>query len=190
MNLKSIIDPINDAYGIQQVPSEWECFLGHVQKIRPNVVLEIGTAGGGSALCLSYFSNCIITVDVKSPKNKNVFNAIRNRCELHFVKLDSGSKKCMRQIIHFLNGRTVDLLIIDGSHYYRDAKRDFHRFSKLMSNNGTIAIHDIANTAYHRKLKCKVYKLWDEIKGDYNSFEISNNEWGGFGIITLPKLLT
>ena len=78
----------------------------------------------------------------------------------------------------------MDLLLIDGEHTYRGAKRDFNRFSQFVAPGGTIALHDIVDSKYHRKLKCKVFKFWDEIKNNNQSFEIIKTNWGGIGVVT------
>jgi len=59
----------------------------------------------------------------------------------------------------------IDYLHIDGDHSYEGVKKDFELYSKIMSENGIITIHD-TDQKYHDTLIVP-----DNQKGDFNSFD-------------------
>ena len=183
MDIQNMVKQVMGKYKLQQHPIEWIQFLEYVEKLQPKVILEIGIASGASTLCLSHFTDCIIGVDCCVPKKQKVYKEIRRNCEFHFVQHDTNYQKCISAVEKFLDARQIDLLFIDGEHSYRGAKRDFNKFTKFLKPNGVVALHDIANSAYHRGMGCKVYRFWDELKNKYESTEISVTDWGGIGII-------
>ena len=65
----------------------------------------------------------------------------------------------MKSLKKKLGGRSIDILFIDGGHFYADIKRDFEDYGPLC--NGIIAIHDIEQKAH---MKCDVKFYWHELK--------------------------
>lgn len=74
----------------------------------------------------------------------------------------------------------IDYLHIDGDHSYEGVKKDFDLYSKILSDNGIVSIHD-TDLSYHNE-----YIVTKDIKEKYNqSFEgpnkfvseIDTNEW-------------
>jgi hypothetical protein len=61
---------------------------------------------------------------------------------------------------------TIDLLHIDGSHIYGDVKTDFTSWLPKLTANGIILFHDVIL----RDRGFGVWKLWDEIAREDNSF--------------------
>ncbi len=67
---------------------------------------------------------------------------------------------------HFEDG-SVDLLHIDGQHFYDDIKRDFESWRPKLSSRGVVLFHD-TNV---RERGFGVFQFWSEIKGDHPSLE-------------------
>lgn len=61
---------------------------------------------------------------------------------------------------------TIDLLHIDGTHTYGDVKTDFESWLPKLSPNGIILLHDVML----RDRGFGVWKLWEEITREHNSF--------------------
>lgn len=65
-------------------------------------------------------------------------------------------------------------------------------YSSLVKNKELIIFHDIL---FHPKVpKCKVNKLWKELKSTYNHIEFTDKkddrgwgQWGGIGVIYYKK---
>lgn len=77
-----------------------------------------------------------------------------------------------------------DAVWIDGDHSYEGVKQDFTLARKKATK--LIALHDISDTEYHRKKKCFVSRLWEEIKqSGLQTEEIIGPDWAGIGIVYL-----
>lgn len=74
------------------------------------------------------------------------------------------------------NEISIDLLWIDGDHSHFGSLSDFYYYSKLLSNDGLIFLHDTAPNGYGKKqpLWCGVDKTIEFIKENYKNFECIN----------------
>jgi len=77
--------------------------------------------------------------------------------------------KTLATLKNRLEGKPIDILFIDASHWYDDVKKDFEIYSPLCT--GIIAFHDINLGRYHKKrANWRVWKLWDELKAESNIY--------------------
>jgi hypothetical protein len=82
-----------------------------------------------------------------------------------------------------LDGRSIDLLLIDGDHRYEGVKHDYETYSKYVRPGGLIAFHDIVK---HNDERVGVHKLWAELGGDYEFIGKETwgyQPWGGIGVV-------
>ncbi len=166
-----------------QVKSEIVRLAEIVADLRPQALLEIGTAEGGT---LFVFCRCaapnahVISVDLPAggPFGGG-YRAWRNPLYLKFaaagqtvrlIRADSHSPATLEQVKCELAGRPLDFLFIDGDHTYGGVKRDFEMYLPLVRKGGLIAMHDIAppppNVDYG------VNRLWAEIRERYQVEEL------------------
>jgi len=68
--------------------------------------------------------------------------------------------------------KKIDILHIDGSHHYEDVKKDFETWSKFVSDNGIILMHDTCVEQYEGK-EYGVKKFFDELDMPKFTFEHS-----------------
>ena len=119
------------------------------------MILEIGTAGGGTLFWFTRVAKpdaTIISVDLPGgrfgggyPRWKiPLFRSfVRVGQEIHLIRADSHDPKTFETVKEILGDRKVDFLFIDGDHTYEGVKRDFEMYSPLVREGGIIAFHDI-----------------------------------------------
>ena len=180
-----------------QIREEIKNLLLILDKAKPKVILEIGTAGGGTLFLFSNIAHeeaILISVDLYQTIEKRIlFRYIgKEKQKIFLIQGDSHSIETLRKIEGILRDDKVDFLFIDGDHSYEGVKKDFEMYSPLVRKGGIIAFHDIIPD-YYTKYGIKtsswageVYKFWNEVKEKYEHLEIvkdKNQDGFGIGII-------
>ena len=146
--------------------------------------LEIGFSSGKTNTILNKFFNFeqIVAVDNFSAHiSTNDLWANLMRKKLVLISGNSDEKKIIDTVEKF---QPFDLIFIDGSHEYKDVKNDLTIYSKFLSKNGVLAIHDLHNNDYPG-----VSKAWNEfkIKNKFHSKEFVCKKYFlicGIGLVT------
>ena len=201
-NIDDIYNALDFAYSFQvfgvsikpaQVKYEITKFLEIVTELKPKVVLEIGTAGGGTLFLFTRVADpeaTIISIDLpggpfgggypmwKIPLYKS-FSKGKQR--IYLIRKDSHDPQTLKEVKKILGHEKVDLLFIDGDHSYEGVKKDFETYSPLVRKGGIIAFHDIVFGPLENV--GGVPEFWNQIKYRYEHLEIVN-DWnqGGYGI--------
>jgi predicted O-methyltransferase YrrM len=178
-----------------QVREELVELLGVVAKLKPQTVLEIGTARGGTFYLFTRVSDpeaTLISVDLPKgffgggyPESKlSYYNSFGLRDQkVWLVRNDSHSSFARWIVRNALGGNDLDFLFIDGDHTYNGVKQDFQMYSPLVRRGGLIALHDVCP---HCANGDEVYRFWNELKKDRDTQEIirdRNQGWAGIGIV-------
>jgi len=180
-----------------QIREEIKSLLLILDKVKPKVILEIGTARGGTLFLFSNIADeeaTLISVDLYQTIEKRIlFRYIKKgKQKIFLIQGDSHKIETLRKIEGILKGRNVDFLFIDGDHSYEGVKKDFEMYSPLVRKGGIIAFHDIVPDYYTRygiktsSWAGEVYKFWNEVKEKYEHLEIvkdKNQDGFGIGII-------
>jgi predicted O-methyltransferase YrrM len=166
-----------------------------VRAARPANICEIGAAGGGTTFLLAQAAASdatVITLDL-------AFNETR-RAAVHSFGLKGQKVFCLQQDSHrpetvqlvreCLEGKSLDVLYLDGDHSYEGIKADFQLYSPLVRHNGLIVFHDIVpdyKTRYGIETTSYVGgvpQFWEELKAARAKTEeiVEDYEQDGYGI--------
>src|SRR6516164_9063428 len=120
-----VADNAIEAYKAQQLRGELVVFLTFIDSIKPETVLEIGSADGGLAWAILQIESVkkLVTVDVhKSARYKWLRPEWQHRvCSIIGDSMDSATVDLVREQA---NG-TCDVVIIDGGHDWENASSDW-----------------------------------------------------------------
>lgn len=185
--LGGIIRPI-------QIREEFRAFLQIFKDKSPKIVLEIGTANGGSlfSLCkLAPADAVIISIDLPAgrfgggyPEWKTPIYELfkKENQRLFLLREDSHLVETVVKIKKILNDKQIDFMFIDGDHTYDGVKKDFEMYSTLVKRQGVIAFHDVTPNGLE-EFTGGVPIFWKEIKYKYKYKEfIKDENQTGYGI--------
>ena len=172
-----------------------------VGKRKPKVVVEIGTAHGGTLFlwCRQAHSEAtIISIDLPGGIHGGGYpywkswiyrRFLLNGQKLYLLRGDSHKTEMLERLKKLLLGKVmVDFLFIDADHTYEGIKTDFQMYSSLVCPGGLIALHDIVK--HPDWLNCHVDRFWQEIKNERRIHEFvndSNQSFGGIGVVEVPE---
>lgn len=157
--------------------------------LSPSVILEIGTARGGTLyLWTQAAANNAVIVSVDLPGGE--FGGAYPLCrvpfyksfakpgqEIHLLRKDSHDVKTIKEVEGLFGTRPVDFAFIDGDHTYEGVKADFLNYGNLVRPGGVIAFHDILPTSDFPDIQ--VFRFWQEIKDKYDTKELTGPEGSG-----------
>lgn len=160
-----------------------------IEALRPRVFVELGTHGG-----FSYFAVCqavqrlglemrCYAVDLwKGDEHAGFYGEeVYDQVRTHNEKLYSAFSTLIRSSFADALGRfddaTIDLLHIDGRHFYAGVKEDFESWLPKLSRRAVVLFHD---TNIHER-DFGVFKLWEEIRARYPHFEFTHGH--GLGVL-------
>lgn len=143
---------VGESYGIQQNRKEIFDFVKKIKK--KNLCLEIGMGHIGSThfLFREIFKK---TITIELDKER-IFN-FRDRLykyhnkhilgdkKSHFIFGSSSGTETILKLVKFLKNKQIDLLFIDGSHYFKDVLADWLIYKNFVCRGGLIAFHDCNN---------------------------------------------
>ena len=155
---------------------------------RPKLVVELGTHRGFSYCCFCQAIKRLgldakaFAVDTWQGDEHAGFygEEIFQRLNAYHQRY-SGFSRLVRSSFddaasHFENG-SIDLLHIDGRHFYDDVKHDFETWLPKLSSRSLVLFHD-TNV---RERGFGVYKFWSELKESHTSFEFVHEH--GLGVL-------
>jgi predicted O-methyltransferase YrrM len=164
-----------------------------LEQRKPRVVVEIGTANGGtlSIWCaLADPQATIISIDLPGgihgggyPRWKSLIyrRFAQPRQSLHLLRVDSHLPATRDQLKALLPPEGIDFLFIDGDHTFEGVKSDFEMYSPLVRAGGFVVFHDIC--VHPPEANCAVDRFWQEIRTRYKAWEyVENPNQGFYGI--------
>jgi predicted O-methyltransferase YrrM len=172
--------------GSCQIPEEIAGALEHMARTRPRVVCEIGTFDGGTSLLLGRFLPGVermLCIDL-FVKNKSILQLLAPPgLQLKFFDMPSYALSTVQRVAGALDGRSIDVLFIDGDHRYEGVKQDFLMYRRLVRPGGMIVFHDIVEDRGGRAWTGGVPRLWREVSPGHEHREfVHRRDQDGYGI--------
>jgi len=181
------IKGLNVNFKAAQIKEEILSLLYELKQNPPRLLLEIGTATGGTLFMLTQIAAEdaeIYSIDLPlGPYGAGYFkykiplfkSFTKKQQKINLIRKDSHDINTVHLIQSLLNNKKLDFLFIDGDHTYEGVKKDFKLYSPLVKSDGLIAFHDIKKDLLDSNVE--VDKFWQEIKNKYQFKEfISNNK--------------
>jgi predicted O-methyltransferase YrrM len=211
IDFDALVSQAIEVFAAIQNPRELREFFTLLHGLRPEVVVEIGTARGGVLYGLSQLASAkalLVSIDLPGGRNcggqteteRQLFASFGPRTqEFHFIPGNSMALTTKRTLQELLGGRKVDVLFIDGDHSYGAVRSDFEMYRELVSDRGMIALHDICMIPEEWGPGGEVGVFWTELTRKYQTRAIidpngvcrpkrpSGTEWSwGIGIVEKP----
>ncbi len=183
---------------IRPLQNPWEIgeLMKRVREKQPRVIVEIGTAKGGTLFLFCQHAAddaTIISLDLPFGRNGGGYPKWKEKLyakfakpgqTLHLMRANSHLDETRTRIEALLKGRKIDVLMIDADHSYEGVKRDYDLYSPLLADDGFIAMHDVILNRFDPEIE--VHKFWDELKATEKTEELVH-DYGqgnlGIGIV-------
>ena len=163
--------------------------------LRPRVFVELGTHWG-----FSYFAFCQKFAELKtgtrcfaidtwmgdehaSHYGEDVYQTVTQRNE-HYRDFSTLLRSTFDDALDRIEDKSVDLLHIDGRHFYDDVKHDFESWVPKLSDDAIVLFHD--TMVFERNFG--VWKFFGELKKKHPTFEFTHCH--GLGVLAIKNVPT
>ena len=111
---------------------------------------------------------------------EEVFDDTKKYIESHYSNFARLVRSTFDKALGHFDDGTIDLLHIDGRHFFEDVTHDYERGGKL-SPNAVVLFHDITV----RERGFGVFRLWENLKAGNPHFEFLHGN--GLGVLGIGK---
>ncbi|GLC82497.1 class I SAM-dependent methyltransferase [Lacrimispora brassicae] len=171
-----------------------------IVNLEPEIVVELGSFYGCSSFAIGqaikdYTLKTILSgIDIwetlddftKEDYHEDVYSAfvnVRDKCySSDYIQM---LKMSFEEARKKFGKKTIDILHIDGSHYYEDVKNDFESWKSALKDDAIVLFHDIGEDIINGDLMGS-HIYWKELKKQYDTtfeFEFSC----GLGVLCMSK---
>lgn len=191
MNAKEIAEKAVKEWFAYQNAFELEMALRVVQVLEPKVILEIGTAHGGSIAAWAEIAKPDLTIALdpmdipRTPAQKESIDNLIKTYDIKCIPKYTRDPKAHEMLENILGGRKIDFMFIDAAHGFDDVKHDFYSYKKYMAPNGVVGFHDVYYSEGLADAGSQVSWLWDRLKARYTYDEFQYHSSMGIGFIYL-----
>ncbi len=174
-------------------PDPWTGHLSFaywlIRQLRPTLLVELGTHSANSyfALCQALAATDpagrAFAVDTwkgdehAGHYDEDVFSGVSAFNNAHFLAFSTLLRTTFNDARSYFADGSIDLLHIDGMHTYEAVRGDFELWSTALSPRSVVLFHD-TNV---RERGFGVWRLWQELRAQYPSFEFHHSH--GLGVL-------
>jgi cephalosporin hydroxylase len=177
--------------GMMQVRSEITLAASFMKLWKPKIIVEIGAAYGGTMSLWVKICSPTLAVSIDSETNRYGDPAIDHAARKKMlndlgvvcVSGDSHDLKTIDALNNVLGEKRIDALIIDGDHTFEGAGQDYLLYSRLLSPDGFVLMHDIKKSKFHDSVNCRVGSFFESLGGKLKISLLGEGESGGWGIV-------
>ena len=164
-----------------------------VENLRPDCIVELGALAGYSYLCFcqQVLSDRLPTrcyaVDTWEGDVHNGFYGDAVLAKLraaHDPKYGTFStliRSTFDEAVLGFDDQSIDLLHVDGRHFYDDVKHDFEKWKPKLSDRAVVLFHD----TQVRTRDFGVWRFWEELSKEFPSFEFYHGH--GLGVLCFGR---
>lgn len=170
-----------------------------VSFFKPQIIVELGSYYGCSAFAFAQsikdkgLESKFYGIDTwqgddftENDYKKNVFLAFSEVAKSCFANQEVNMiRKTFDEAIDDFEDNSIDLLHIDGSHHYEDAKHDFETWLSKVKSGGVIMFHDISSDKMYGEIMGS-HNFWEELKQKFK-FTFQFDFSYGLGILFLSE---
>jgi len=169
-----------------QIPLEIENLQLEVSRINPKIIVEIGTARGGTISRWLEIPSAEVVVSIDYPVGIHGGQGFEERTyvisdcieqanltnkKFYAINGDSKLDIIINRLEEILDGKKIDFLFIDGDHTYEGVSGDFSCYNRFLREGSLVGFHDITDSHFHQIHSCFVPRFWNEISKKYTARE-------------------
>lgn len=146
-----------------QRQDELAAAIAVVAAAAPKVIVEIGCDAGGTLYAWRQICDDVYGItlpDNSPPTGGQGYQLVTHGAEV--LRGDSHDASALNWLMGVLDGRPVDVLVIDGDHSYAGARADWDTYTPLVADGGLVLLHDVLNV-WDRRVD--LARLWEEVGG-------------------------
>jgi len=171
----------------QDIDEYYELLIKYFIPLNPKIIVELGTASGGSFWGFCEASSDDVTIISIDQSHGGIADRIKARSPKAIIITGNTHDPKVKEDVSKLVDH-IDFLFIDANHTYESVKKDYDLWEPLVKRRGgIIAFHDVTcNSAPG------VMKLWEELKPLYKEYYVidyttEKEKHHGYGIGVLVK---
>ena len=164
-----------------------------VDALKPRLIVELGCHNGYSFCCFceqmraSGVEGRAIAIDTwqgdehSGAYNENVYANLSAYVSRQYPDFAELKRMYFSEALPMVADGSIDLLHVDGRHFYNDVVEDFTSWIPKLSDRAVVLFHD---TQVHDR-DFGVYKYWAELEKQYPTFEFRHGH--GLGVLGFGK---
>lgn len=126
---------------IMKCPLDLWIYQEIIFKVKPDVIIECGTAFGGSALFLASMCDLIgkgrvVTIDIEQKEKRPVHKRI------NYLLGSSTSKEIIEKVRNLIKNREKVMVLLDSDHHKAHVLNELKIYSKLVTKGSYLVVED------------------------------------------------